>query len=71
MSAWKDAHIQVDCSVSPDAGIRRLACSTPRRGGRVAEGGGLLNRCTGKNLYPGFESLPLRQNNLLLTRNQP
>jgi hypothetical protein len=27
----------------------------------VAEGGGLLNRCTGQNLYPGFESLPLRQ----------
>ena len=21
----------------------------------------LLNRCTGQNLYPGFESLPLRQ----------
>jgi dipeptidyl aminopeptidase/acylaminoacyl peptidase len=27
----------------------------------VAEGGGLLNRCTGQNLYPGFESLPHRQ----------
>ena len=27
----------------------------------MAEGGGLLNRCTGQNLYPGFESLPLRQ----------
>ena len=32
-----------------------------RRGGRVAEGGGLLNRYTGQNLYRGFESLPLRQ----------
>jgi hypothetical protein len=27
----------------------------------VAEGGGLLNRCRGLNLYPGFESLPHRQ----------
>jgi hypothetical protein len=27
----------------------------------VAESGGLLNRCTGLNLYPGFESLPHRQ----------
>jgi hypothetical protein len=26
----------------------------------VAEGGGLLNRCRGLNLYPGFESLPHR-----------
>jgi hypothetical protein len=33
---------------------------SPRRGGRVAEGGGLLNRYTGQNLYRGFESLPLR-----------
>src|SRR5208283_621573 len=32
-----------------------------RRGGREAEGGGLLNRCTGQNLYRGFESPPLRQ----------
>ena len=24
----------------------------------MAEGGGLLNRCRGLNLYPGFESLP-------------
>ena len=30
------------------------------RGGRVAEGDGLLNRCTGSHLYPGFESRPLR-----------
>ena len=35
--------------------------SARRRGGRVAEGGGLLNRYTGQNLYRGFESLPLRQ----------
>jgi hypothetical protein len=28
----------------------------------VAEGGGLLNRCTTLKLYPGFESLPHRQN---------
>jgi hypothetical protein len=27
----------------------------------VAECGGLLNRCTGLNLYPGFKSLPHRQ----------
>jgi hypothetical protein len=26
----------------------------------VAEGGGLLNRYTGQNLYQGFESLPHR-----------
>jgi hypothetical protein len=32
-----------------------------RRDGRVAEGGGLLNRYTGQNLYRGFESLSLRQ----------
>src|SRR5262249_4871947 len=31
------------------------------RRGRVAEGGGLLNRYTGVNLYRGFESLRLRQ----------
>ena len=30
------------------------------RGGRVAEGNGLLNRRTGKNSYRGFESRPLR-----------
>jgi hypothetical protein len=30
------------------------------RGGRAAEGDGLLNRCTGSNPYPGFESQPLR-----------
>src|SRR6266404_77233 len=35
--------------------------ATPRRGGREAEGGGLLNRCRGQNLYRGFESPPLRQ----------
>lgn len=32
-----------------------------RRGGRVAEGGGLLNRYTVESPYPGFKSLPLRQ----------
>ena len=30
------------------------------RRGREAEGGGLLNRYTGLNLYRGFESLRLR-----------
>ena len=30
------------------------------RGGREAEGGGLLNRYTGLNLYREFESPPLR-----------
>ena len=34
---------------------------TRRRDGREAEGGGLLNRYTGQNLYRGFESLSLRQ----------
>ena len=33
----------------------------PRRGGRAAECGGLLNRCRGQNSYRGFESPPLRQ----------
>ena len=42
----------------------RISSSTkhPRRGGREAEGGGLLNRYTGENLYREFESHPLRQN---------
>src|ERR1700740_2828180 len=35
--------------------------SKRRRGGRAAEGGGLLNRCRGQNSYRGFESPPLRQ----------
>ena len=41
----------------------RISSSTkhPRRGGREAEGGGLLNRYTGENLYREFESHPLRQ----------
>src|SRR6266404_3241452 len=34
--------------------------SARRRDGRQAEGGGLLNRYTGQNLYRGFESLSLR-----------
>jgi hypothetical protein len=33
-----------------------------RRDGRVAEGGGLLNRYRVEKLYRGFESLSLRQN---------
>ncbi len=42
--------------------IARLAGARRQRwGGREAEGGGLLNRCRGTNLYPGFESLPHRQ----------
>ena len=32
----------------------------PWRDGRAAEGAGLLNRCTGYNLYRGFESRSLR-----------
>ena len=32
-----------------------------RRGGRVAEGGGLLNRYRALKPYRGFESHPLRQ----------
>jgi hypothetical protein len=43
----------------------KLSKARPRRGGREAEGGGLLNRYTGENLYRGFESLPLRQPNQL------
>src|SRR4051812_40112096 len=34
--------------------------SPRRRGGRVAEGDGLLNRYTAQKLYRGFESPPLR-----------
>jgi hypothetical protein len=35
----------------------------------VVEGGGLLNRYTGENLYRGFKSLPLRHpNNLCVSR---
>src|SRR5258708_8421526 len=34
---------------------------SPRRGGRVAEGGGLLNRYRALKPYRGFESHPLRQ----------
>src|SRR5713226_1549206 len=41
------------------AGIHRRG--RPRRGGRAAECGGLLNRCRGQNSYRGFESPPLRQ----------
>jgi hypothetical protein len=39
----------------------KLIKTRSRRDGRVAEGGGLLNRYTGQNLYRGFESLSLRQ----------
>jgi hypothetical protein len=41
-----------------DFGIMRRV--NRRRGGRVAEGDGLLNRYTESNPYPGFESPPLR-----------
>ena len=43
--------------------VYRTASHTPcpRSGGRVAEGGGLLNRYRGLNPYRGFESPPLRQ----------
>jgi hypothetical protein len=37
-----------------------LRPNRPRRGGRAAECGGLLNRCRGQNSYRGFESPPLR-----------
>src|SRR5262245_46482831 len=43
------------------ARIRRGAGCSRRRGGRAAEGGGLLNRYTGLNPYRGFESPSLRQ----------
>src|SRR5262249_15447285 len=43
------------------ARIRRGAGCSRRRGGRAAEGGGLLKRYTGLNPYRGFESPPLRQ----------
>ena len=35
------------------------------RGGREAEGGGLLNRYTAQKLYRGFESLPLRNSRFI------
>ena len=45
----------------PASDMKVINCKPARRrGGRVAEGGGLLNRYTGQNLYRGFESLPLR-----------
>lgn len=37
-----------------------------RRGDREAEGDGLLIRCTCLNMYRGFESLPLRNNVLIM-----
>ena len=46
------------------AAARAVDYRRPRgtwRGGRVAEGGGLLNRYTAQKLYRGFESLPLRK----------
>ncbi len=36
------------------------------RGGRAAEGDGLLNRYTGSNSYPGFESRPLRYKSIVV-----
>src|SRR5579871_2149588 len=41
-----------------------------RRDGRVAEGGGLLNRYRVEKLYRGFESLSLRQIPLYQSLNQ-
>src|SRR3954453_10960478 len=38
----------------------RLTFEQSWRDGRVAEGDGLLNRYTGSNPYPGFESPSLR-----------
>ena len=40
------------------------------RGGRVAEGNGLLNRRTGIYLYRGFESRPLRLASLCRIRTR-
>jgi hypothetical protein len=40
--------------------IRRVRGPRGWRGGRAAEGGGLLNRYRGLNPYRGFESHPLR-----------
>src|SRR5262249_14330507 len=42
-----------------------------RSGGRVAEGGGLLNRYRGLNPYRGFESPPLRHFGLRKRRFLP
>jgi hypothetical protein len=42
------------------AGDVLFSASNRRRDGRVAEGDGLLNRYTGSNPYPGFESPSLR-----------
>ena len=47
------------------SGRNSVSTKHPRRGGREAEGGGLLNRYTGENLYREFESHPLRQNEAL------
>ena len=40
--------------------ILRATQPEHRRGGRVAEGDGLLNRYTSQKMYRGFESPPLR-----------
>ena len=47
-------------------GLREGTCIGRR--GREAEGGGLLNRYTGLNLYRGFESLRLREDQKGQTR---
>jgi hypothetical protein len=44
-----------------DPNRKKLFIFKAWRRGRVAEGGGLLNRYTGFNPYRGFESLRLRQ----------
>ena len=42
-------------------GSSYILATTRRRDGRVAEGGGLLNRYRVEKLYRGFESPSLRQ----------
>ena len=58
--------------------LKSAACGTPPRRayrpcwrcGRVAEGGGLLNRYRVVKPYRGFESLRLRQNDLCPARRR-
>jgi hypothetical protein len=51
---WKCYLLKVECECLNVFFIRFW------KGGRVAEGDGLLNRCRGVNPYRGFESLPFR-----------
>src|SRR6266550_3147599 len=48
------------CHDSSRLKFRRCNVGTPGRGGRVAEGGGLLNRYRALKPYRGLESPPLR-----------